>query len=177
MIFLSVQPQSQILILYSGGTLSFSEIAILTHFHVSKQTFSFGFQSLQTTFTLASVNQVCHYTCFGENLRHRCHLFLPNKQGNSCTITIANNCFLCRFGVFSVILVQDMILPNCVWKAGRTAAAIRTTAVSCLWSLLKNQTISQDQVNTSPAMLTGSIDHLRAMQSLFAKKKTFFEIS
>ena len=53
----------------------------------------------------------------------------------------------CRFGEFSVILVKDMILPNCVWKAGRTAAAIRTTAVSCLWSLLKNQTISQDQVS------------------------------
>lgn len=59
----------------------------------------------------------------------------------------AIGCYLCgRFGEFSVVLVTQMILPNCVWKAGKTAAAIRATAVSCLWALLKNKTMSIDQV-------------------------------
>ncbi|XP_067946084.1 dynein axonemal assembly factor 5-like isoform X2 [Watersipora subatra] len=57
-------------------------------------------------------------------------------QNSAQTLNSAN-----RFGEFSALLIKEMILPNCVWKAGRTAAAIRTTAVSCLWALLKNKTV------------------------------------
>jgi len=53
---------------------------------------------------------------------------------------------LFRFGDFAVILVKDMILPNCIWKAGQTAAAFRTLAVSCLWSLLKHKLLTAEQV-------------------------------
>ncbi|KAF6025020.1 HEATR2 [Bugula neritina] len=51
-----------------------------------------------------------------------------------------------RFGDFAVILVKDMILPNCIWKAGQTAAAFRTLAVSCLWSLLKHKLLTAEQL-------------------------------
>jgi len=42
-----------------------------------------------------------------------------------------------------VVVVRDMILPNCVWVAGRTAGAVRKAAVACLWTLVR-----------SPALLT-----------------------
>ncbi|ELU05823.1 hypothetical protein CAPTEDRAFT_167239 [Capitella teleta] len=50
-----------------------------------------------------------------------------------------------RFANYGLMVVRDMILPNCVWKAGRTAAAIRTTALSCLWALLQSQVLQADQ--------------------------------
>lgn len=49
-----------------------------------------------------------------------------------------------RFAQFAVVVVRDMVLPNLVWKAGRTSAAIRTTAVSCLWALLESGLVSAD---------------------------------
>ena len=45
-----------------------------------------------------------------------------------------------------VSVVRDMILPNCVWRAGRTSAAVRLTAVTCLWTLLKNEILNQENV-------------------------------
>uniref|UniRef100_A0A8C3LPM2 Dynein axonemal assembly factor 5 n=1 Tax=Chrysolophus pictus TaxID=9089 RepID=A0A8C3LPM2_CHRPC len=37
------------------------------------------------------------------------------------------------------IVIKDILAPNLQWHAGRTAAAIRTTAVSCLWALIHCQ--------------------------------------
>ena len=51
-----------------------------------------------------------------------------------------------KFGEFVVTVVRDMIIPNCVWKAGRVAKAIRTTAVSCLWALLQGGALNKDRV-------------------------------
>ena len=45
-----------------------------------------------------------------------------------------------------MIVVRDMVVPNCVWKAGRVATAIRTTAVSCLWALLQSGVLNKDKV-------------------------------
>ncbi|MBN3308045.1 DAAF5 factor, partial [Amia calva] len=42
--------------------------------------------------------------------------------------------------------LQDILLPNLVWQAGRTSAAVRTAAVSCLWALLCGGTLSQEQM-------------------------------
>nr|XP_033819652.1 dynein assembly factor 5, axonemal [Geotrypetes seraphini] len=39
-------------------------------------------------------------------------------------------------------LIKDILVPNMQWHAGRTAAAIRTTAVSCLWALLHCQILA-----------------------------------
>jgi len=44
------------------------------------------------------------------------------------------------------MIVRDMILPNCVWHAGRTAAAVRKAAVACLWALIRTPTITNQQV-------------------------------
>ena len=38
-----------------------------------------------------------------------------------------------------VMIIHDMILPNCVWKAGRTAEVIRKMAVVCLKVLLNKE--------------------------------------
>ena len=57
-----------------------------------------------------------------------------------------HNSFDCRFGNFVVTVVRDMIIPNCVWKAGRVASAIRTTAISCLWALLEGSALSREKV-------------------------------
>ena len=51
-----------------------------------------------------------------------------------------------HFGEFAVIVARDMILPNCVWKAGRTASAIRATAISCMWALLQSGVLTKEKV-------------------------------
>lgn len=43
-------------------------------------------------------------------------------------------------------LVQDIFVPNLQWHAGRTAAAIRTAAVSCLWALVSSGVLSDGQI-------------------------------
>ncbi|XP_072168625.1 dynein axonemal assembly factor 5-like [Diadema setosum] len=53
-----------------------------------------------------------------------------------------------RFRDFSLAVVRNMVLPNCVWHAGRTATAIRTTAVSCLWALLQSGLLDAQQLNS-----------------------------
>ncbi|XP_005997023.1 dynein axonemal assembly factor 5 [Latimeria chalumnae] len=42
-------------------------------------------------------------------------------------------------------IIKDVLIPNLLWHAGRTAAAIRTTAVTCLWALLHSQILSEGQ--------------------------------
>ena len=51
-----------------------------------------------------------------------------------------------KFADFAEIVVRDMILPNCVWKAGKVAGAIRTTAVSCAWALLQSGVLTIEKV-------------------------------
>lgn len=43
-------------------------------------------------------------------------------------------------------MVKDILVPNLQWRAGRTAAAIRTAAVSCLWALVSSEVLSATQV-------------------------------
>ncbi|XP_022102374.1 dynein assembly factor 5, axonemal-like isoform X2 [Acanthaster planci] len=52
------------------------------------------------------------------------------------------------FGDFSPAVVREMVIPNCVWHGGRTAAAIRTTAISCLWALLQSGLLTAEQINS-----------------------------
>ena len=52
-----------------------------------------------------------------------------------------------RFSDFAVVVIKDMIIPNCVWKAGRVAGAIRTTAVSCMWALLQSGILLKEKVH------------------------------
>ncbi|KFQ36415.1 HEAT repeat-containing protein 2, partial [Merops nubicus] len=43
-------------------------------------------------------------------------------------------------------VIKDILAPNLLWHAGRTAAAIRTTAVSCLWALIHCEMLSPEEV-------------------------------
>ncbi|XP_003481014.1 dynein assembly factor 5, axonemal isoform X1 [Sus scrofa] len=43
-------------------------------------------------------------------------------------------------------VLKDILVPNLQWHAGRTAAAIRTAAVSCLWALVSSGVLSDKQV-------------------------------
>ncbi|CAN0214737.1 unnamed protein product [Lampetra fluviatilis] len=52
-----------------------------------------------------------------------------------------------QFAGFLQELIKAMIVPNLVWHAGRTAAAIRTTAVSCLWALLHGGMVTPEQAS------------------------------
>ncbi|XP_067671064.1 dynein axonemal assembly factor 5-like [Haliotis asinina] len=51
-----------------------------------------------------------------------------------------------QFGDFAVIVLKDMVIPNCVWRAGRTSGAIRTTAVSCAWALLQSGVLTKEKM-------------------------------
>ncbi|KFO90005.1 HEAT repeat-containing protein 2, partial [Buceros rhinoceros silvestris] len=43
-------------------------------------------------------------------------------------------------------VIKDILAPNLQWHAGRTAAAIRTTAVSCLWALIHCEMLSPEEI-------------------------------
>ncbi|EDO43349.1 predicted protein [Nematostella vectensis] len=50
-----------------------------------------------------------------------------------------------HFAPYSVTMVTDMIIPNCVWQPGRTAGAVRAAAISCLWAILQKGLLRPDQ--------------------------------
>ncbi|CAF4412297.1 unnamed protein product [Adineta steineri] len=73
---------------------------------------------------------------------------------NQCLLIIAN---LLQFideadmkttiSPYLVIIINECILPNMQWKAGRTAGAIRATAIATLWSLFQAKSFSFEQVS------------------------------
>ncbi|XP_004629637.1 dynein assembly factor 5, axonemal [Octodon degus] len=52
-----------------------------------------------------------------------------------------------QFCVYLDSVVKDILMPNLQWRAGKTAAAIRTAAVSCLWALTSGDILSAKQVH------------------------------
>ncbi|XP_076838307.1 dynein axonemal assembly factor 5 [Brachyhypopomus gauderio] len=50
-----------------------------------------------------------------------------------------------RLGEYVEIFLQDLLLPHLVWRAGRTAAAVRTAALSCVLALLQGGAVSAEQ--------------------------------
>ncbi|XP_039767023.1 dynein assembly factor 5, axonemal isoform X1 [Ornithorhynchus anatinus] len=51
-----------------------------------------------------------------------------------------------QFHEYLETMIKDILVPNLQWHAGRTAGAIRTTAVSCLWALIYSEMLSTEQV-------------------------------
>ncbi|KAF6280593.1 dynein axonemal assembly factor 5 [Rhinolophus ferrumequinum] len=51
-----------------------------------------------------------------------------------------------QFHSYLDTVIKDILVPNLQWHAGRTAAAIRTAAVSCLWALLSSEVLSATQI-------------------------------
>ncbi|KAG9263943.1 dynein assembly factor 5, axonemal [Astyanax mexicanus] len=74
----------------------------------------------------------------------RLHVFtvLSKLLLNSSKTLNSQRCFGEYVGVF----LQELLLPNLVWRAGRTSAAVRTSALSCLLALLQGGAISKEQV-------------------------------
>ncbi|NXG59967.1 DAAF5 factor, partial [Hemiprocne comata] len=50
------------------------------------------------------------------------------------------------FPTYLETVIKDILAPNLQWHAGRTAAAIRTTAVSCLWALTHCEMLSPEEM-------------------------------
>ncbi|XP_054851534.1 dynein axonemal assembly factor 5 isoform X2 [Eublepharis macularius] len=51
-----------------------------------------------------------------------------------------------QFCNYLEIVIKDILAPNLQWQGGRTAAAIRTTAVSCLWALIYSELLSPEEI-------------------------------
>nr|XP_058894508.1 dynein axonemal assembly factor 5 isoform X2 [Kogia breviceps] len=54
-------------------------------------------------------------------------------------------------------LIKDIFVPNLQWCAGRTAAAVRAAAVSCLWALVSSGVLSNEQIQEVQEMLMPQI--------------------
>lgn len=87
-----------------------------------------------------------------------CNVMNPDRDPevrNQCLLIIAN---LLQFidetditktiSPYLTILINECILPNMQWKAGRTAAAIRATAIATLWSLFQAKSFHFEQVRS-----------------------------
>lgn len=76
--------------------------------------------------------------------------FHPPNHSITCTQRFYFAVFAlgCRqFCNYLEMVIKDILAPNLQWQAGRTAAAIRTTAVSCLWALTYSKLLSPEEVN------------------------------
>uniref|UniRef100_G1RA65 Dynein axonemal assembly factor 5 n=1 Tax=Nomascus leucogenys TaxID=61853 RepID=G1RA65_NOMLE len=51
-----------------------------------------------------------------------------------------------QFPSYLETMTKDILAPNLQWHAGRTAAAIRVAAVSCLWALTSSEVLSAKQI-------------------------------
>jgi len=47
-----------------------------------------------------------------------------------------------QFRSHALKLIHNSVLPNCVWKAGRTAAVVRSVAVSFFWAMLESHVVT-----------------------------------
>eukprot|EP00040_Diaphanoeca_grandis_P015851 m.81391 g.81391 ORF g.81391 m.81391 type:complete len:844 (-) comp25414_c0_seq1:127-2658(-) len=55
---------------------------------------------------------------------------------------------------FARDVVEQIVVPNCVWTAGRIQAAIRTSSCLCMWALLKSGLASaEDTAAVIPSLL------------------------
>ncbi|GAB1290384.1 Dynein axonemal assembly factor 5 [Apodemus speciosus] len=58
-----------------------------------------------------------------------------------------------QFHGYLDMVISDILAPNLQWHAGRTAAAIRTAAISCLWALISSDSLSAKQVQEAQETL------------------------
>jgi len=58
---------------------------------------------------------------------------------------------------YSEIILTDVVMPNLIWKAGRTEAVVRTTAVACLWQMILMKILSPQSILTHEDALVKQI--------------------
>uniref|UniRef100_T1JE66 ABC transporter domain-containing protein n=1 Tax=Strigamia maritima TaxID=126957 RepID=T1JE66_STRMM len=51
------------------------------------------------------------------------------------------------FDRFILVVIQDMILPNLLWHAGRTSGALRSAAMSCFWCLFRGGKLTAERLH------------------------------
>jgi dynein assembly factor 5 len=75
-----------------------------------------------------------------------------------------------QFHSYLETVVKDILAPNLQWRAGRTAAAIRTATASCLWALTSSNILSakqvQDAQETLMPLVLGMLDEDSQMTRL-----------
>ncbi|CAF0863407.1 unnamed protein product [Adineta ricciae] len=81
---------------------------------------------------------------------------------------------------YLTMLINECILPNMQWKAGRTAGAIRATAIATLWSLFQAKSFSFQQCSSSTNDIFVSVlgmldddDRLTRMNSCYVLQALF----
>jgi dynein assembly factor 5 len=52
-----------------------------------------------------------------------------------------------QFTAFASRVLSEILIPNCVWRAGRTAAAIRTASMTCVQALLQGRLLTPSQLS------------------------------
>ncbi|KAK1799180.1 hypothetical protein P4O66_007427 [Electrophorus voltai] len=62
-----------------------------------------------------------------------------------------------RFQEYVEVFLQELLLPHLVWRAGRTAAAVRTAALSCVLALLQGGAVSSEQALREGAELSARL--------------------
>ncbi|XP_065919012.1 dynein axonemal assembly factor 5-like isoform X2 [Dysidea avara] len=94
-----------------------------------------------------------------------------------------------QFSSFTTLVVSDIIIPNCVWRAGRTAGAIRTAAVTCLQALLQGSFLLENHIgkllpDLQPRLISCLDDDIQStrlvsckvLRQLFALKSSNFNV-
>lgn len=69
-------------------------------------------------------------------------------QSSLCVLSHLPSCSR-QFHGYLDMVISDILAPSLQWHAGRTAAAIRTAAISCLWALISSDILSAKQVRTA----------------------------
>ncbi|KAG6454786.1 dynein assembly factor 5, axonemal [Manduca sexta] len=73
-----------------------------------------------------------------------------------------------KLEAFLKIVIEEVIMPNLVWSAGRTAEAIRTAAIACLCSALQENPL-EEPLNSDKG---GDGDHNDKQVNLFPSKES-----
>lgn len=81
--------------------------------------------------------------------------FVANARSESCIYIYLH--FFRNFYKYLEVFLQELLLPNLVWHAGRTAAAVRTSALSCLLAMLQGGTLSKEQVTQTDTLVLCSL--------------------
>ncbi|KAF5896969.1 dynein assembly factor 5, axonemal-like, partial [Clarias magur] len=79
-----------------------------------------------------------------------------------------------QFCKYLEVFLQELLFPNLVWRAGRTAAAVRTSALSCLLAMLQGGSLSKEQVlkmeTEFSACLISALEEDSPLSRLFASR-------
>lgn len=100
-------------------------------------------------------------------LRTRFLLLIPEMFSSSESSVFLDNCF--------EDIINEMIIPNIVWKAGRAASAVRMSSIASLLLIIQSDTLKQVHVQQSTLnellkMMLSSLDDDNRQTRLYVCK-------